>query len=150
TVPDTHNPSGHPSNYAHFHGITALDGTNPPFAPETVSFLLQDFLVAPSGVTPSGLNATGTLAPGATVSAKVATMHNAEQAGVDNTFGIEFFVAGAPPTTAPTITGLPSSEDGTSGLIRPFAGVTVTDTNILPVETTIITVKDSSGALSDA
>jgi len=156
---DTANPSGHPSNYAHFHNTTAASGTGAPFAPETVTAFLPNFMQNPDGLAPilsqddtppSELRAAGILAPGATVSARVATMHSVEVAGADNGFGINFFPIASPSTSPPTITGLPATEDGSSGLINPFSTVAVTDTNPLPIETTTITVKDATGALSDS
>lgn len=156
---DTANPSGHPNNYAHFHNTTAVDGKAGAFAPETLTTSLPDFTQDVHGLAPtigmadtppSEIRAAGILIPGAKVSTTVMTMQSVERAGMDNGFGINSFPSTTSPTSPPTITGLPTTENGTAGLINPFVKVTITDTNTLPIEIATITVRDGAGALSDA
>jgi hypothetical protein len=145
-TPDANNPSGHPSNYAHFHGLSPNA-----FIPEIVTTYLPNF--QGSGSSPSSeLRAVGTMQPGDMVKANIATFHSAEIGGAKNGFGFNFFPTdNVNPTTSPVISGLPASEanDGVPPFL-PFANVTVTDTNVLPVERATLTVKDSNGDLTDS
>ena len=132
---DTANPTGHPTNYAHFHNTTGASGAGAPFAPLTVTTFLPNFMEDPDGLAPtvsstdtppSELRADGTLAPGQTVSAKVATMHSVEIAGADNGFGINFpdrQSAHLPPQ----ILNVPATTDGSSGTSHPFSTTVVTN-----------------------
>jgi len=156
---DTSNPTGHPTNYAHFHNTTGVTGSGLPFAPLIVTTFLPNAMEDPDGLAPtisstdtppSELRADGTLAPGQTVSAKVMTMHSVELVGKDNTFGINFFPTATPPTSPPQILNVPATTDGSSGTSHPFSTTVVTDTNPLPLEQATITVKDASGALTDS
>ena len=143
-VPDANDPTGHPNNYAHFHGIAAN-----PFGPETVTTYLPDF--TPAGTSPaSEIRATGTLLPGQSVSASAATFHSEEIAGDNNGFGVAFFPIASQATTPPVITGLAPTEttDGVPPFL-PFINTSVTDPNALPIEVATITVKDANGNLTD-
>jgi hypothetical protein len=142
-VPDT--KDAHPTNFAHFHTIAPNA-----FAPETFTTLLPDF--TPAGSTPaSDIVVSGTLAPGATVTGMIGTLHSEEIAGDKNGFGIEFFPTASTPTSLPVISGLPVSEATIqSQPFNPFATISVSDTNTLPIETATIRVTDAAGALSNA
>jgi hypothetical protein len=142
---DTNDPTGHPNNYAHFHGVAAN-----PFAPETVQTFLPDF-ITPAGTAPvAQFQATGVMTGGQTVTASAATFHSEEIAGQDNGFGLAFFPIGSPNDQA-KITGVAPTEttDGVPPFL-PFANAIVTDAGVLPVETATITVKNAAGTLTDA
>ncbi|MGE4047453.1 MAG: hypothetical protein AB7F35_21500 [Acetobacteraceae bacterium] len=148
---DPANPTGHPVNYAHIHGLTETS-----FVPMAGVVSIPQFQSANGAGVGGSLapawayQATGILNPGQPVGISGNTMHNAELPGKDNGFGMHLMLSDPDGSTkAPMIAGLPSSLTAT-GLSKPFAGVTITDADTLPLEKATFTITDSSGNPTDA